>query len=84
MRKSRFSYPASVSIGYAKNKKISGLIDGLKPLLVYNTKDIEKASKNNIIIIGKVGAKKKLEIIKQVGEKKLKILNVSGGINAVK
>lgn len=77
MRLKRKSYPATVSIGYSSNKKLSGKIENLTPTLIKNQKDLEKATKENIIIIsGKLGAKKKLEFIKQAQEKKLKILNI--------
>jgi len=79
IRKKRFSYPVSVRIGYKSNRKKSGLVNGLKPLLIYNLKDLDKAGKNSIIIIGKIGAKEKLEIIKKADEKSLKILNISSG-----
>lgn len=76
MRLSRKSYPATVSVGYKTAKKDSGKIDGKYPILVYNTNDIEKLGKENVAILAKVGAKKKLEIIKFAEEKKIKIINV--------
>lgn len=78
MRLSRKSYPATVSVGYKSSKKESGKIDGKIPIVVYNTKDLEKLSKENVALLAKVGAKKKLEMIKFAEEKKIKILNVKG------
>ncbi len=38
-------------------------------------KDLEKANKENIIIIGKMGKKKKIEIAKRAKEKNIAIYN---------
>jgi large subunit ribosomal protein L32e len=76
MRLKRKSYPATVSIGYKTSRKELGKIEGKTPVLVYNTKDLEKLGKENVAILAKVGAKKKLEIIKHAEEKKITIINV--------
>lgn len=68
--------PLKVKIGYRESKKTSGLIKGLKPFLVKNLQDIEKINKENIAIIARIGAKKKIEIIKKLNEKKIMIFNV--------
>jgi large subunit ribosomal protein L32e len=78
MRLKRKSYPATVSIGYSSPRKEHGRVHGKLPVLVYNTKDLEKIGNDNIAILAKVGAKKKLEIIKTAEERKIKILNVKG------
>jgi len=79
MRERRFGYPASPSVGYKKQKKESGKIGGMETCLVYNLKDLDIANKFSIIIVGKVGAKKKIEILKRISEKKLNVLNASNG-----
>ncbi|MBU0467256.1 MAG: eL32 family ribosomal protein [Nanoarchaeota archaeon] len=76
MRLKRKSYSASVSVGYKKPRKTSGKIQDLQPVLVHNLKELSEMGKNFIAIIARVGAKKKLEIIKHAKEKKIKILNV--------
>ena len=76
MRLMRKSYPASPSVGYKSPRKESGKINGKIPVLVYNTKDLEKVGKNSIAILAKIGAKKKLEVIKVATEKKIQILNI--------
>lgn len=68
MRLKRRNYPKQVSIGYKNPKKES-------PLLVKNLKDLGKTDKKTIII-AKVGAKKKLEIIKKANDLGLQILNL--------
>ena len=49
MRLSRKSYPATVSVGYKTSKAQSGKIQGKIPVLVYNTKDLEKLTKEELI-----------------------------------
>ena len=84
MREKRIGYPASPKVGHKSNKKEAGKINGKMPYLVYNSSDLEKAGKDSMIIIGKVGARKRLELIKKADEKNLEILNVVRGENAAK
>lgn len=77
IREHRFGYPVMPTVGYKKARKETGRIEGLVPVNVYNLKDVEKATKENIIIIGKVGAKKKIELIKKATELNIKIQNVA-------
>ena len=76
MRERRHGYPKVVSLGYKSTKTESGKLKGLYPYLVYNTDDLDTIKKDSIIIVAKVGTKKKLEIIKKALEMKLKIANV--------
>lgn len=76
MRLNRKSYPAKVKVGYKSSKRDSGKIDGKVPVVVYNLSDLERLGKENIAIIAKVGAKKKLEMIKHADEKKVRVINV--------
>lgn len=82
IRLKRVSYPVSPNIGYASEKKNAGKVKGLIPILVHNIADLEPIRKENIIIIARVGAKKRLEILKRATEKKIPIAN--GGKNAAK
>ena len=77
MREKRFGYPKLVNLGDKSSKKKSGKIQGFTPCLIYNIKDLAAANKNSIIIIGKVGAKSKLEIIKNALKMKLRIGNIA-------
>jgi len=71
IRERRKNRSARVEIGYKKNKKE-------KPrLLLTNIKDLENAGKNLIIILGKVGKKKKIEIAQKASEKKIEIQNLN-------
>jgi len=78
MRLSRKSYPKTVSVGYKTQKTQSGKIKGMTPVLVHNLNDLKKVDKNSIVILARIGAKKKLEIIKAAQESKIKILNLTG------
>ncbi len=72
MREKRKGYPAVVSIGYKKAERI-------KPVLVNNFKDLEKVNKGDLVIIGNMGKKKKIEILKKAEEKKIKIHKLNVG-----
>ncbi|MDP4039631.1 MAG: eL32 family ribosomal protein [Candidatus Pacearchaeota archaeon] len=76
IRENRKGYPTLVKIGFKSPRKTAGRIKGLLPCRVFNFKDLESAGKDKMIIIGKVGAKKKIEIIKKANEMNLKIFNV--------
>jgi len=84
MREKRFGYPKNPSVGYKSPKKESGKINGKIPLLAHNLADLAGANSNSIIILGKVGMKKKLEMIKEVKKKKMEIFNLGGKENATK
>ena len=68
-RKGRFPI---VSIGYKKKAEKRNI------KMVHNLNDLEKSGKGDIIILGKIGGKKKAEILKKAMEKKIEIQ----GINA--
>lgn len=72
MREKRRGYSAVVSIGYKKRES-----DRLKPIIVRNLNDLSKVEKKQTIIIGKVGRKKKIEIVKKAKEMKLSLQNVN-------
>jgi large subunit ribosomal protein L32e len=79
MREKRRSYPSSPTVGRKSPKAQTGKINNKTPILIKNQKDLNKLSSQNIAIISKrLGARKKLEIIKQAKEKDLPILNLHG------
>lgn len=80
MRLKRKSYPVSPSVGYKSSKIERGMLNNKSPILAINLKDILNATSENIIIISsKVGAKKKLEMLKLISEKKLEVFNLNKG-----
>jgi len=72
MREKRRGYPAVVSVGYKGDKKLRGSIENKKPVIVNNLKELEKIKEKGFVIIGKVGKKKKIEMVKKA--KKMKII----------
>jgi large subunit ribosomal protein L32e len=78
MRRQRKGYPRTPKIGFGTDKNNAGKINGLVPLLVNNMNELNKADGKNIIIIAsRIGARKRIEMIKMAQEKKLKILNLN-------
>ena len=75
VREGKKGRPARVTIGFRGKKMERGKIKGKSFILVNNIKELEKAKKEELIIIGKVGKKKRLEIEKRAGEREIKILN---------
>ncbi len=81
MRENKRGHPSNVRAGYKSDKKKSGKIDGAHPKLIFNLKDLNNVKKGEAIIIGKIGARKKIEIMKKAGEMKLVFANLRGGKN---
>ena len=73
IRRMRRGYPVMPTIGYKTKRTEAGKVQGLIPVLVHNTKELENLTKNNIVIIAHVGARKRLEILKKADEMKIKI-----------
>jgi len=81
IRKKRFGYPLSPSIGYKKPRSSSGLIRGKAHLLVRNIGELERAGKNlRIVLSRRLGAKKRLELLKKAAEMGLEV--VTAGVGA--
>jgi large subunit ribosomal protein L32e len=71
MRESRKGRFPLVSIGYKRKRERTNIFT------VYNIKDLEDIKKDSMVILGKVGKKKKLEILKKAMEKKINFQNVN-------
>lgn len=76
IRRKRAGYPRKPEVGYRTQRTVAGLIDGLRPVVVHNLAELSKLTKLNAAILAKVGAKKKLEMIKKAQEMNVRILNV--------
>jgi len=72
MREKRKGYPKVVSVGYKKKRSE---IKNIR--VIRNLRDLEKIKKKEIIIIGNIGKKKKIEVIKKVKEMKIPIQNIN-------
>ena len=77
VRKKRKGYRKKPSIGYRQARSIRGLVSNLKPRIIYNSRELNDLKKNEIAVIGKVGKKKRIEMVKKASEKKIKILNLN-------
>ena len=77
MRERRKGYPARVSIGYKQKTKMREKIEEKTPKVVYNLNDLKKADKDDLLILGKVGAKKKIEMMKMAKEMKIKFHKIN-------
>jgi len=71
MRESRKGRSPLVSIGYRKKKERK------KIFTIYNLRELESMKKGDDVIIGKVGKKNKIEILKKAIEKNLNIQNIN-------
>lgn len=71
-RKGRMQRP---KIGWSADSKTKGFIGGVEAIRVENVAELLKIKKGFGVIIGKVGAKKRAEIIGKANEMKIKILN---------
>ncbi|MBI3334625.1 50S ribosomal protein L32e [Candidatus Pacearchaeota archaeon] len=78
IRRKRFGYPRLPGIGFGTPRKEVGLIQGLKPKLVHNIRELEQLQKGAIAIMARIGARKKLEVLKRAAELKIKIANLGG------
>jgi large subunit ribosomal protein L32e len=76
LRLGRAGYPVVPKVGFKTSKKEAGLVQGLIPKLVHNLRELESLGKNEGAILARIGAKKKLELIKKADEMKIKILNL--------
>lgn len=72
--------PSIPIMGYKTPSKDSGRINGMIPVLVHNIKELEMVDKkSHAAILARVGAKKKLELIKKAESLGIKILNLNKG-----
>lgn len=82
IRRKRFGYPSKPTVGHRTPTTEQNLIKGVKATLVRNVNDLSNVEKGNGIIIARVGAKKKMDIIKKAQEMKVQILNMKSGGNS--
>jgi len=62
-------------VGWGSENKTKGFVGGIKAVRVENMKELLEVKKGTGIIIGKIGAKKRAELIAKANEKKIKIVN---------
>jgi len=69
--------PGIVKVGYKKPENERGKLNGKVIFKVSNISDMKKIPKNAVLLIGKMGAKKRIEIEKIAEEQKIKPINLS-------
>lgn len=77
MREKKKGYPSVVKIGYKKDKKSRSMVKNKKPVIIKSLKELEKIKENEIIILGSIGKKKKIEIVKEADKRKIEIYNLN-------
>ncbi len=86
MRLNLKGYHKSVEPGYGSPKEVRGLDrSGLEPIIVSNVADLEKlnSKKQGAIINGKMGNKKRIEVLKKAKELDIKVLNIKNTDNKI-
>ncbi len=71
------SRPPMVEVGYKNRTTTRNLISGKKPAWVYNLEDLKNVGKDNIIVLGKIGKKKKIELALEIQKKGFEIFNLN-------
>jgi len=74
IREKRKSRPRKVEIGFRTNKNERGKIDGKIPVFIENLKQVDKIKEGDIVILKKVGKRKRIGIEKKIKEKGGKIV----------
>ena len=77
MREKRKGYPVVVSIGYGTDKNKKGKIKERIPVKINNIQELENLNKNQIGIVGKIGKKKKIELVRKAKELKIELQNIN-------
>lgn len=73
IRLNRAGRVRKVKIGFRNENSQRGLIQGKKPVMIYNAEDLKKIGKDFIGIIGKIGNKNKKIIAEQIIKDKINV-----------
>lgn len=77
MRERKKGHPASVSLGFRTEKENRNKIKGKNPIMIYKIEDLKKIGKEDIAILGKIGKRKKIQIMEEAKKSKIKINNIN-------
>ncbi len=77
MRERKKGHPASVSLGFRTEKENRNKINGKNPIMIYKIEDLKKIGKEDIAILGKMGKRKKIQIMEEAKKSKIKINNIN-------
>ena len=67
----------NVNIGFRTEKKTRNLVSGLKPVMIFNISDLKNLKKDEIGIVAKVGAKRRLELADYAFKNTIKLQNLN-------
>lgn len=76
IREKRKGRPRKVEIGFGTKKQEKGKVKGKVPVMIRNLEEAQGVSRGMLIIIGRIGRKKRLEIEQKVREKGGEVLNI--------
>lgn len=71
-RKGRMQRP---KVGWGSDRNVRGFIDGVSTVRVENLQELESRKKGDGIIVGRIGKKKKISILKKAKEMGIVVLN---------
>lgn len=77
LREKRTGHMIQPSIGWRSPKEIRGFVQELRPKMIFNVQELNNLKEEEIAVIGKVGKKKKMEIVQEAIAKNIKLLNVN-------
>jgi ribosomal protein L32E len=78
-RLNRIGRVENVRIGHGHDRKVRGLHQGDKVVIVNNVSELKKLNDKEVAIIGSIGKKKKMEIAKYAQDNKIKLKNMNVG-----
>lgn len=82
IRRKHTGYPAQPGIGYKQSAKIAGRIKGKHTVHIISVKDLHALPKDTAIILSRrLGAKKRLAVLKRAQEMHLTVINANGGMH---
>lgn len=76
IRQKMKGYGKKPCIGYGSIKEKKYLINDLKPVMIYNLKDLDKVKEGEIAIIAHTSKKNKIKIAEKAKQKNIKIKNL--------
>lgn len=76
IRQKMKGYTRRPTIGFGRKKERRHLIQGIRPVLIFNDSDLAKVQKNQMAIIAHTSRKNKIKIAKKAQEMNIKIKNL--------
>jgi large subunit ribosomal protein L32e len=81
IRRKKRGYPIMPSIGLRTPRAGRNKVENAIPILIHNVADLQKLKKGSVVIMAKIGARKKLDVLKKAEELQIKIINQGRGRN---